>query len=98
MGAFDRPEAVLRMFDAMLHILATVHARSRRIRQREMSDAGTQRCPIAKIQRRLRRDEAMIEMARAERIFLASRGRPSIPATPEAICRLVEIGLGAPSK
>jgi hypothetical protein len=65
---------------------------------KEMSDAGTQPCPVAKIQRRLRRDEAMVEMVRAERVFLASRGRPNIPATPDATCRLVQIGLEVPSK
>jgi hypothetical protein len=63
-----------------------------------MSDAGTQPCPIARIQRRLRRDEALIEMVRAERVFLASRGRPNIPATPDSTLRLVQIGLEAPSK
>jgi hypothetical protein len=34
-------------------------------------------------------------MVRAERVFLASRGLPDIPAKPEAIRRLVEIGLKA---
>jgi hypothetical protein len=58
-----------------------------------MSDPNTQRWPAAKIQRRLRRDEALIEMVRAERVFIASRGRPDIPATPEATRPLVKIGL-----
>ena len=40
----------------------------------------------------------MIEMVRAERVFLASRKHPDIPAIPEAIRRLVEIGLKAKHK
>jgi hypothetical protein len=64
----------------------------------EMNDAGTQPCPIAKIQRRLRRDEALIEMVRAKRVFLASRQHPGIPAVSEAARRVVELGLKAKSK
>jgi hypothetical protein len=51
--------------------------------------------PADRIQRRLRADEALIEMVRAERVFLASRKHPDIPAIPEAIRRLVELGLKA---
>jgi hypothetical protein len=35
----------------------------------------------------------LMEMVRAERVFRASRQQPDIPAKPEAIRRLVEIGL-----
>jgi hypothetical protein len=38
-----------------------------------MSDPNTQSRPAAKIQRQLRADESLIEMARAERVFRASR-------------------------
>jgi len=38
-----------------------------------MSDAKTPSWPSVKVQRRLRRDEALIEMVRAERVFRASR-------------------------
>jgi hypothetical protein len=38
-----------------------------------MSDQDKQCWPAAKIQRRLRADEALIEIVRAERVFLASR-------------------------
>jgi hypothetical protein len=34
-----------------------------------------------------------MEIVRAERVFLASRKQPDIPAEPEAIRRLVELGL-----
>jgi hypothetical protein len=43
------------------------------LKAEKMSDAKTQSWPSDKIQRRLRRDEALIEMVRAERVFLASR-------------------------
>jgi len=38
-----------------------------------MSDQDKQYWPAAKIQRRLRAAEALIEMVRAQRVFLASR-------------------------
>jgi hypothetical protein len=63
-----------------------------------MSDPNTRPWLAAAIQRRLRVDEALIEMVRAERVFLASCGHQDIPATPEAICRLVELGLKAKAK
>jgi hypothetical protein len=34
-----------------------------------------------------------MEIIRAQRVYLASRQQPDIPAKPEAIRRLVEIGL-----
>jgi hypothetical protein len=50
--------------------------------------------PGDRIQRRLRVDEALMEMVRAERVFRASRKQPDIPAKPETpIRRPVEIGL-----
>jgi hypothetical protein len=58
-----------------------------------MSDQDKQYWPAAKIQRRLRADEALIEMVRAERVCLASRKQQDIPAKAEAIRRLVELGL-----
>jgi hypothetical protein len=57
-----------------------------------MSDPGAQPWPTAKILRKLRADEALMEMVRAERVFLASRGHLDIPAKPKAARRLVEIG------
>ena len=48
-----------------------------------------------RIQRRLRQDEALIEMVRAETVFLASCAHLDVPAKPEANRRLVEIGLKA---
>src|ERR1700684_3257802 len=44
-----------------------------RAESEKMSDAKTQSWPSDKVQRRLRFDEALIEMVRAERVFLASR-------------------------
>jgi hypothetical protein len=49
--------------------------------------------PADRIQRRLRADEALMELVRAERVFLASRKQPDVPAKPGPIRRLVEIGL-----
>jgi hypothetical protein len=51
--------------------------------------------PADRIQRRLRADEALMEIVRAERVFRASRKQPAIPAKSEAIRRLVELGLKA---
>jgi hypothetical protein len=52
--------------------------------------------PGDRIQRRLRADEALMEIVRAERVFRASRKQPDIPAKPQGpIRRLVEIGLKA---
>jgi hypothetical protein len=39
-----------------------------------------------------------MEIVRAERVFLASRKRPDIPAKPEAIRRPVELRLKVKSK
>jgi hypothetical protein len=58
-----------------------------------MSYKGGQTWPAVRIQRRLRTDEALMEIIRAQRVYLASRQQPDIPAKPEAIRRLVEIGL-----
>jgi hypothetical protein len=63
-----------------------------------MSDPNTRPWLAAAIQRRLRVDEALIEMVRAERVFLASRGHSEIPGEPGAIRRLVDRGLKAKSK
>jgi hypothetical protein len=49
--------------------------------------------PADRIQRQLRRDEALKEMVRAERVFIASRKQLDNPTKPEAIRRLVELGL-----
>jgi hypothetical protein len=51
--------------------------------------------PANRIQRRLRPDEALIEMVRAERVFVASRKQQDIPAKPKPSRRLVELGLKA---
>jgi hypothetical protein len=51
--------------------------------------------PADRIQRRLRAGEALMEIVRAERVFRASRKQSGIPAKPEGIRRLVEIGLKA---
>jgi hypothetical protein len=64
----------------------------------EMSDRNNQSWPADRIQRRLSADEALMEIVRAEKVFRASRGQPDIPAKPEAIRRLVEIGLKAKGK
>jgi hypothetical protein len=61
----------------------------------EMSGSSNQRWPAAKIQRRLRADESLIEMVRAGRVFLASRKQLDNPAKTGTIRRLVEIGLKA---
>jgi hypothetical protein len=45
-----------------------------------MSDTKTQVWPTERVQRRLRPDEALIEMVRAERVFLASRKQLDNPA------------------
>jgi hypothetical protein len=58
-----------------------------------MGGTNTQCWPAAKIQRRLRADEVLREMVRAERVFRASRKQPDIPAKPETNRRLVEIWL-----
>jgi hypothetical protein len=60
-----------------------------------MNDHNDQSRPTDRIQRRLRRDEALIEMVRAERVFLASGRHPDIPAKTRAIRRRVELGLNA---
>ena len=60
-----------------------------------MSDQDKQCWPAAKIQRQLRADEALIEIVRAQRVFLASRKQSDIPVRSEAIRRLVELGLKA---
>jgi hypothetical protein len=45
--------------------------------------------------RQLRPYEALIEMARAEKVFLASRKQPDVPAKLGPIRRLIELGLKA---
>jgi hypothetical protein len=60
-----------------------------------MTDRRRQSWPADRIQRRLRADEALMEMVRAERVFRASRKQPDIPAKPEIIRRLVGFGLKA---
>jgi hypothetical protein len=39
-----------------------------------------------------------MELVRAERVFLASRKQPDVPAKPGPIRRLLEIGLKAKGK
>jgi hypothetical protein len=47
--------------------------------------------PADRMQRRLRADEALMEIVRAERVFRASRKQSDIPAKPKALIRgLVE--------
>ena len=53
----------------------------------KMSDQDKQCWPAAKIQRQLRADEALIEIVRAQRVFLASRKQPDILVISEAIRR-----------
>jgi hypothetical protein len=60
-----------------------------------MSDQDKQCWPAAKIQRRLRADEALIEIVRAQRVFLASRKQTDMPVRSEAIRRPVDLGLKA---
>jgi hypothetical protein len=62
-----------------------------------MSDQDKQCWPAAKIQRQLRADEALIEMVRAQRVFLASRKQPDIPVRSKAV-RLTLLGAGEASK
>jgi hypothetical protein len=59
-----------------------------------MSDTKTQRWPTERVQRQLRPDEALIEMVRAERVFLANREQLGIPEKNEPIRRLVGLKLG----
>jgi hypothetical protein len=62
----------------------------------KMTYRRKQSWPADRIQRRLRAGEALMEIVRAERVFLASRKQPDIPPKPETpIRRLVEIGLKA---
>jgi hypothetical protein len=50
--------------------------------------------PADRIQRRLRADEALMEIVRAERVFRANRKQSDIPAKPQAsVRRMVEFGL-----
>ena len=51
--------------------------------------------PADRIQRRLRADEALMEIVRAQRVFRASSKQPDVPAKTEAIRRPIEIGLKA---
>jgi hypothetical protein len=64
----------------------------------KMSDQDKQFWPAAKIQRRLRADEALIELVRAQRVFDASRKQPDIPVRSEAIRRLTLLGAGKAPK
>jgi hypothetical protein len=63
-----------------------------------VSDRNNQSWPPERVLRRLRPDEALIEMVRAERVFLASRKQLDNPAKTEPIRRLVELGLKAKGK
>jgi hypothetical protein len=63
-----------------------------------MTDPKTQHRPAEKIQRQLRADEALIEMVRAQRVFIASRKQPDIPVRSEAVRRLTLLGAGKVSK
>jgi hypothetical protein len=60
-----------------------------------MTYRGKPSWPADRIQRTLRANEALKELLRAQRVFLASREQSDIPVRPEAIRRLVEIGLKA---
>jgi hypothetical protein len=60
-----------------------------------MRDSGAQLCPIAKIKGRLTRDEELIEIVRAERALSREPRGFKLPAKPEAIRRMVELGLKA---
>jgi hypothetical protein len=53
----------------------------------KMSDQDKQCWPAAKIQRQLRADEALIEIVRAQRVFLASCKQPDNLVRSEAIRR-----------
>jgi hypothetical protein len=64
----------------------------------KMTYRRKQSWPADRIQRRLRAGEALMEIVRAERVLRASRKQPDIPAEPEAIRRLLEIGLKAKIK
>jgi hypothetical protein len=60
----------------------------------KMTYRKKQSWPADRIQRRLRADEALIEIVRAERVFRASRKQSDIPAKPKGPIRgMVEIGL-----
>jgi hypothetical protein len=59
-----------------------------------MNDHEDESRPVVRILRRLRRDEALIEMVRAERVFLANCTQLDAPVKPRA-SRPVEIGLKA---
>jgi hypothetical protein len=66
--------------------------------QSKMTYRKKQSWPADRIQRRHRAGETLMEIVRAERVFLASRKRPDIPAKPEAIRRPVELRLKVKSK
>jgi hypothetical protein len=60
----------------------------------KMTYRKKQSWPADRIQRRLRADEALMEIVRAERVFRASRKQSDIPAKPKGPIRgMVEIGL-----
>jgi hypothetical protein len=62
----------------------------------KMTYRKKQSWPADRKQRRLRADQALMEIVRAERVFRASRKQSDIPVKPKApIRRLVEIGLRA---
>ena len=48
--------------------------------------------PADRIQRRLRADEALMEIVRAQRVFRASSKQPDVPAKTEAIRRPIKMG------
>jgi hypothetical protein len=59
-----------------------------------MSDPNKQWWPAAQIQRKLRAEEALVELVRAQRVFLASRKQPVSPVRSEAIRRLTLLSAG----
>jgi hypothetical protein len=63
-----------------------------------MTYPGKPSWPADRIQRTLRANEALKELLRAQRVYLASREQLDIPVRPEAIRRLVELGLKAKGK
>jgi hypothetical protein len=60
-----------------------------------MTERDYQSWPADRVQGPLRRDEALIEMVRAEKGLFASRRHSDARAKPEAIRRRVELGLKA---
>jgi hypothetical protein len=60
----------------------------------KMTYRKKQSWPADRIQRRLRADEALMEIVRAQRVFRASSKQPNVPPKPQApVRRMVEFGL-----